>query len=202
MWMGDLLKVDLFGEDHAHEELIGAMIKRIFLEKNLYPLIRSRSVKGGYPKMLSELDTFQKLVQRKQMGLDIPDVLVVVQDTNCAGYNTTHKTLKERINYQIFPSVALACPDPYIERWFFADPESFHKVIGVGTALERKKCERNFYKQKLANEIRKGGHPIRFGGIEFASELVEAMDLYKARKNEETLNNFISELQEALARFS
>ena len=54
-----------------------------------------------------------------------------------------------------------------------------------------KKCERGFYKGVLAKAVRDGGHPPTLGGIEFASEIVAAMDLFRAGKTESSLKHFL-----------
>ncbi len=86
----------------------------------------------------------------------------------------------------------IACPDPHVERWYLADPESFKEVIGVGPKVSRKKCERDYYKSILQQAILDAGHPPTLGGIEFAREIVENMDFYRARKGERSLNHFLN----------
>lgn len=55
----------------------------------------------------------------------------------------------------------------------------------------RKKCERHRYKTVLARAIVEAGHPPTLGGIEFAREIVEAMDLYRAGRAEASLKHFV-----------
>ena len=76
-----------------------------------------------------------------------------------------------------------------------ADPESFKGVVGHRPTIAKKKCARNYYKNALANAVRKAGHPATLGGIEFAPELVERMDLYRAGKNERSLKAFVDDLR-------
>lgn len=89
----------------------------------------------------------------------------------------------------------MACPDPHVERWYLADPESFKEVVGHQPTIGKKKCVRDYYKNALANAVRKAGHPATLGGIEFAQELVERMDLYRAGKNERSLKAFVDDLR-------
>jgi hypothetical protein len=89
----------------------------------------------------------------------------------------------------------VACPDPHIERWYLADPESFKDVVGHRPTIARKKCARDYYKDALAKVVRKAGYPATLGGIEFAQELVERMDLYRAGRNERSLKAFVDDLR-------
>lgn len=54
---------------------------------------------------------------------------------------------------------------------------------------------RDYYKDALAKVVRKAGHPATLGGIEFAQELVERMDLYRAGRNERSLKAFVDDLR-------
>ncbi len=82
-----------------------------------------------------------------------------------------------------------------MESWYLADPESFKEVVGLWPTMARKKCVRDYYKSALAKVVRKAGHPATLGGIEFARELVERMDLYRAGKKERSLKVFVGDLR-------
>jgi hypothetical protein len=43
----------------------------------------------------------------------------------------------------------------------------------------------------LANAVAQAGHPPTLGGIEFAADIVAAMDLYRAGKSEKSLKSFV-----------
>ena len=43
--------------------------------------------------------------------------------------------------------------------------------------------------------VREAGHPPTLGGLEFAQELVGAMDLYRASKNDHSLGAFVNDLR-------
>lgn len=92
----------------------------------------------------------------------------------------------------------MACPDPHVERWYLADPESFKTVVGYRPTIAKKKCARDYYKEVLAKAVRKAGHPATLGGIEFAQELVDDMNLYRACKNERSLKAFVDDLRGGL----
>lgn len=48
----------------------------------------------------------------------------------------------------------------------------------------------------LAKAVRDAGHPVTLGGIEFASELATAMDLYRAGKNDRGLGQFLDQARQ------
>lgn len=74
--MADALKVDLFGEDRAHEAFLNALIRRLVKEDGTEMSIRHRSPLGGHGKMLTELEAFQKIIRGRQLGIGVPDILV------------------------------------------------------------------------------------------------------------------------------
>ena len=81
-----------------------------------------------------------------------------------------------------------------------ADPDSFRKVVGVRPQPGKRKCERELYKAMLSKAISQGGHPPTLGGIEFAREIVDAMDLYRAGKSEASLRHFVDDARGVLKR--
>ncbi len=195
--MANRVMVDLFAEDRAHEAFLDALLQRLLREAGTEMLIRHRSPLGGHGKMLTELEAFQKIIRGRQPGIEVPDILVVARDANCQRFAHARQSVHELIDQAVFPAFAIACPDPHIERWFLADPISFHQIIGAESKPGRRKCERDIYKRKLAEAIRKGGHPPTLGGIEFANELVGAMNLYRAGRNEPSLQHFLDDFRQA-----
>jgi hypothetical protein len=94
----------------------------------------------------------------------------------------------------------MACPDPHVERWYLADPASFQVVVGRRPKVGKKKCARDHYKDLLSTAIQQAGYPATLGGIEFAPELVEGMDLYRAKKNDHSLGALLDDLRNQLRR--
>lgn len=52
--MNERLVVDLFVEDRAHEEFIGAIVRRIARDENRHIQLRVRAARGGYPRVLND----------------------------------------------------------------------------------------------------------------------------------------------------
>jgi hypothetical protein len=200
--MAESLKVDLFAEDKAHEALLEPLIRRVARDSGLESVVSLRSPLGGYGRMLSELCAFQKALRSGQAGLQVPDILVIGRDTNCEAFTRAQQTVRNHIDQEVFPGFAIACPQPHIERWFLADPVSFREVVGADPRAGRRKCQRDLYKERLADAIFRGGNPATLGGIEFAKDLVNAMDLYRAERAEPSLRHFINELRQAFALVS
>ena len=81
-----------------------------------------------------------------------------------------------------------------------ADLQAFKKVVGLGPDLIKEKCEQDYYKRVLTDTIRRAGHLPPLGGIDFAPELAEEMDFYRASKNDASFRSFVDEFRGALQR--
>jgi hypothetical protein len=195
--MAKPLVVDLFAEDRAHEEWLRPLIRRVALEESQEVEVRSLSVRGGHGKALSEFRTYQATRLRQATG-DFPDLVVVAIDGNCSTFAKIQKEIDALIRDEFQGMIVKATPDPHIERWFLADLTAFNEVVGVSPKMKTEKCERDYYKSILSGAIVDAGHPLTLGGIEFASELVEAIDLYRAGKVDSSFKHFIESLRSVL----
>ncbi|MBI5480712.1 MAG: DUF4276 family protein [Deltaproteobacteria bacterium] len=189
--MGDPLYVAIFCEDVAHERFLDALVRRLATEASRTVTIHTASGRGGHGRVISELRAFQRLETKA-------DVLVVGIDANCSGWNQARHEVDDAIDAARFPSRAIACPDPHVERWYLADPEGLKTALGARATRGRRKCERDLYKRRLGEALRVAGHTVTLGGAEFASEIVDAMDLYRAGKNEPSLRHFLDAVRQAL----
>ena len=124
--------------------------------------------------------------------------MIVGIDGNCTSFARKRTEILDAVKPVLSERVVVACPDPHVERWYLADPDTFRSVVGHRPAPGRKKCVRDHYKGLLARAIRQAGHPATLGGIEFARELVEAMDLYRAGRADRSLKAFVDELRAGL----
>lgn len=68
----------------------------------------------------------------------------------------------------------------------------------MSTPAVPEKCERHLYKQLLRKTILDAGQLILTNEMEYAPDLVAAMDLYRAGKNQPSLKHFVDELRSAL----
>lgn len=193
--MSSPVLVDIFVEDRAHEAFLVPMLRRIAEEERVVVTPRVRSGRGGHGRAVTELKLYQDLVRKGAAGTTNPDLLIAGIDGNCLTFANAKKAIVAATQAPFSDRLIVACPDPDVERWYLADPESFKDVVGHRPTIAKKKCARDYYKDALAKVVRKAGHPATLGGIEFAQELVERMDLYRARKNERSLKAFLDDLR-------
>lgn len=191
------LEVSVFCEDRAHEEFVGPFVNRVAAEESCAVHISMRVARGGIGRALSEFRIFQKLVAVLQEPA--PDITVVAIDANCKGFATKRKEIASAVRDDYLGGqIVTACPDPHVERWYVADPASCTQVFGAQPRIGKVKCSRGYYKRVLADVVREGGSQPTLGGIEFAREVVAAMDLYRAGRNDPALCSFTNELRAAL----
>lgn len=185
--------MDLFVEDHAHEEFLKAMLHRLAREEGRSITVRVRSARGGHGRVLTEFSLYQKSVLKAPGDMTMPDLLVIAIDANCNRFNDARRTIEATIETPFRARAIVACPDPHVERWYLADPTSFAEAVGIRPKVGRKKCERDHYKTILSRVVVVAGHPPTLGGIEFAREIVGVMHLYRAGKAEASLKHFLDD---------
>ena len=193
--MSSPVLVDIFAEDRAHEAFLVPMLRRIAQEEKVVVTPRVRSGRGGHGRAVTELKLYQDLVQKGAAGTTSPDLLIVGIDGNCSTFARAKKAIVAATHAPFSDRLVVACPDPHVERWYLADPESFKTVVGRRPTVGKKKCARDYYKRLLAKAVQQAGHPPTLGGIEFAAELVEGMDLYRAGRSDRSLKAFVDDLR-------
>lgn len=196
--MNEPLRVDLFAEDIAHEKLLVGLVRRVVLEEYEGTVrFQIRSARGGHAKAISEFRTYQHSLTKGYFNSS-SDLVVVAIDSNCTTFSQTRAEIEQETQDRFKHLLVPACPDPHIERWYMADPDSFYEIVGHRPVLGKKKCERGYYKHVLQTAIQEAGHPQPLGGVEFAAELAEAMNLYQAGKADASLKAFLDDLRAAL----
>lgn len=198
--MSSCVTVDIFVEDRAHEAFLVPMLQRIAREENVEVSVRVRSARGGHPRAVAELRLYQDLARKGTAVATAPDLVVAGIDGNCLTFAKARKVIEDATHQAFSGRLIAACPDPHIERWFLADPDSFKAVVGHRPTLGRKKCVRDHYKQLLAKAVQQGGHPPTLGGVEFAAELVQEMNLYRAGRNDRSLKALIDDLRSGMRK--
>lgn len=196
--MSDSLTVDIFVEDRAHEVLLLPLVNRVAREEGIAIQPRVRSARGGHGRAIAELNLYQNVISRTAPDETEPNLLVVGIDANCMTYPKARDAVQAEVKGRFIDRVVMACPDPHVERWYMADPDSFQAVVGFRPAVGKAKCARDHYKRLLAKAVQQGGHPATLGGLEFAPELVTEMDLYRAGKNDHSLRAFVDDLRTRL----
>lgn len=188
-------RIALFVEDAAHERVIGLLVERIAKENGQDVTFDKRNVRRGHGAVIRELKEYLRDLRVGRIGM--ADLLVVATDANCKGRNVRAKEIRDAAEGAPV-RVVCAVPDPHIERWLLLDSGAFKAVFGKGCDAPDQKCERDRYKKLLMNSIMTTGIVPAFGGIEFAADLVAAMNLHRLVRLDGALKAFIDELQDAM----
>lgn len=196
------LIADLFVEDRAHEALLKPLIVRIAREEGIEVAVHVRSARGGHGRAIAEFKAYQQVVEKGIFGDVLPDLLVVGIDGNCSTFTKKREEIEAATDAKFQDRLIAACPDPHIERWYLADPESFKTVVGVLPVVGGNKCARDYYKQLLSQAIRDAGYQPTLGGIEFAPNIAQCMDFYRAGKNDHSIKAFVDDLRGKLRSIS
>jgi len=187
--------IDLFVEDVGHEALLRPLLERLGREQQKEVSVQVRAARGGHGRALAELVLYQASVSTGAVSM--PDLLVVAIDANCSSFTKARAAIEDRLQESLRGRTIHACPDPHIERWYLADLNTFHQVVGLRPKIGKQKCKRDIYKDLLARAVVAAGHPPTLGGLEFAEELAAKMDFYRAGKAEKSFKHFLGE---AIAR--
>jgi len=190
--------VELFCEDSAHEACARAVIGRIGREIPIDVTVHIGSARFGLPRLKSELRDFQAALRK---GSGVPDLLVVLADGNTAGPGVRRREVDEVIDASVFPRCVVGAPDPYVERWLLADPASFAQRFGHQPVLGTPQG-RDGWKQRLVEALEEAGEIVTQGGAEFAEEIIDVMDFYRAGKQVPTVERFAADVRAALVQIS
>ena len=184
-------EIALFGEDFAHQEVIGALVQRLADEGGIDVRIDWRSAVRGHGRVVQEFNRYLRDLARRGAR---PDPIV----WTCRGWN---ERAREIGNPDALAPTVLAVPDPHIERWLLLDGAAFKSVFGKGCDAPDRKCDRDRYKQRLAEAIHTTGIIPILGGIEFAEDIVRAMDVERAIRADRSLERFVDDLRAAFRQW-
>lgn len=185
------LRVDLFCEDAAHEAFGRAIVERVAADEGVQVSIRVGSARAGVGRLQRELRAYTETT-RRQGG--VPDVLVVLIDANTEGPQARRDLIGRVSLDDVFPRHVIGTPDPCVEAWLLADPPSLTARFGqVPSASAPADCDE--LKERLKTLLLDAGETLTQGGSEFADEIVEAMDLYRAGRADPTLKRLMDDLR-------
>ncbi|MYC31047.1 MAG: hypothetical protein F4X65_13300 [Chloroflexi bacterium] len=190
------IEIALFGEDYAHRQVIGALVHRLARETDVKAHLDWKSAVQGHGRVVQALEDFIKDLNNQ--GGPYPHLVVVATDANCHGLNQRTREIQRT---DIPVPVITAIPDPHIERWLLLDGAAFRSVFGRGCNAPDLKCDRDRYKELLIREILAASVTPTLDGIEFAEDIVQAMDIDRAMQADLSLNRFVSELRNAFRQF-
>ena len=182
-------EVALFVEDSAHRQVIGALVQRLADERGVAVRLDWRSAVRGHGRVVQEFKRYLDDLRREG---GYPDLIVVATDANCSG-------LQQRIRdidaSGALSPVVLAVPDPHIERWLLLDGAAFKRVFGRGCDAPDRKCDRGRYKRRLFEAVRATGVAPELGGIEFADDIVQKMEIEGPAWADPSFRRFVDELR-------
>lgn len=184
-------RIILFVEDYGHEAFITALLERLAQENSIKLEIMHRSIRGGHGKVIKEFESYLRELHREREGL--PDLLLVATDLNCKGYLERRKEIDDK-NYRFRDFTVCAIPDPHIERWLLLDSFAFKSVLGKGCNAPDQKCSRDRYKKLLLEAMRNAGIVPPLGGIEYARDIVNAMDFKRVAKTDCSFKKLLNDL--------
>jgi hypothetical protein len=182
----------VFAEDFGHEKIVGSIIARLCRDSQIEHETNMRSVRGGHGTALTELSEFMRDLEGDRTHL--PDLVVVALDSNCKGLAEKRKAIVQNVPEEFRDFVVTAVPDPHVERWMLLDSAAFKAVFGQGCDAPDAKCDRDRYKRLLAEAIENSGTYATLGGMEFADEIVAAMDLQTVGRDT-SFGDFLAQLR-------
>jgi hypothetical protein len=185
-------EITLFVEDAAHEAFLRASVRRVADEYGVSIELRFRSARGGFSRVLAELERYIKDINR---GVEFhPDLLIICTDGNCRGYVARRQEVEQVLGDYIGTFIC-AIPDPHIERWLLLDSGAFKAVLGRGCPAPPRKCERGLFKTMLLKAVSDAGVMPLLGGIEHTESIVEALNLEAAARADDSLRRFLLDLR-------
>lgn len=199
--MARVLSITVFCEDTAQESLIQALLEKLGRELSVNVEVNPFNISSGSHgkgDTINDLKQYIKIVSRNYSGVSTPDLLVICVDSNCEGYLKTYNDVKIIINEELVPHCAIGCPEPHVEKWYLNDLDAYHSVVGHRPSVQQAKCEKGYYKQILRSSIRKASQPVTSTIEEFADEIIKAMDLFRAGKNDSSFKHFVEEIRDNL----
>ncbi len=186
-----MAEIVLFGEDHAHQAIIGTLVGRL---SGVPPSrLTWRSTTRGHARVVEAFAAYSREVENGKTSR--PDVVVVATDANCKGFAERAKAFSP--GESRLPLV-LAIPDPHVERWLLLDGGAFRAAVGRGCDASDRKCDRDRYKRLLVNAVLAADRNPRLGGIDFAEKIAQRMDLRRAARADRSFGRFVSDMRLAL----
>lgn len=184
-------KVILFAEDYAHETFISALVNKLANESGINLDFIARSARGGHGKAVSEFASYIRSLPYEREGL--PDLIIVAIDANCKNYLERKEEI-EKVNQQYNYLTISAIPEPHIERWLLIDSSAFKAVLGQGCNAPDQKCEKDRYKKLLYEAVAATGITPLLGGIEYAQDIVNNMNIQRAMNADVSFKKFTTDL--------
>lgn len=184
-------RIALFVEDHAHHQFLEALIRRLSDQHGVPVKLDWRNTRRGHGAVVRELKQYLRDLYQQQG--ELPDLVLVATDANCVGLAERTRAIGD-VTGKVGARIFCAVPDPHIERWLLLDSAAFKTVFGRGCNASDQKCERARYKKMLIDAIRETGITPNLGGIEYAEDIVNEMDLDRVARHDQSLGRLLDDL--------
>jgi hypothetical protein len=185
-------RIGLLVEDFGHEVVLTTLLIRLAKIYQVAIECHALSVRGGHGKVVSELKQYLREVERDKRPYH--DLLIVATDANCKGFSERKRELSKVAGKKSFLSIIYAIPDPHLERWLLLDSTAFKRILGKGCQAPDKKCEKDRYKRLFIEAVREAGVIPLLGGLEYAKDIVEVMDLAYIARTDVAIEQLLQEL--------
>ena len=198
--MAERLVLDLFCEDSGHEVFVTNLVRVMARTLGVSELlVNARSARGGHGRAISELKAWQRSLRSGALARG--DALVVVIDANSSGWRTMYKEIRAAIESPpLYPQVMIGGPDPHVEVWCAADPVAFQSLFSVAVPPAPARGGRLVYKQWLRTALEQAGAMVLGDPMDISLDLLPAMDLNRACRNDASLNHLVGDLRALLQR--
>jgi hypothetical protein len=128
------------------------------------------------------------------------DALLVLIDANSTGWRPMVRQIQEAVDASLYPTVLVGCPDPHVEVWCTADPEAFQSLFSFPVPQAPARSGRLVYKQWLADALEQAGVIVLADPMSICLDLLPAMDMDKACRNNASLNYLVVQIRAWLNR--
>lgn len=197
--MADRLVIDVFCEDSGHETFLLNLIKVLALSAGITtPRLRPHSARGGHGRAIASLKNWQRALRSGQQPRG--DALLVLIDANSTGWRPMVRQIQEAVDASLYPTVLVGCPDPHVEVWCTADPEAFQSLFSCPVPQAPARSGRLVYKQWLADALEQAGVIVLADPMSICLDLLPAMDMDKACRNNASLNYLVVQIRAWLNR--
>jgi len=186
------------------EAFVQATVVRVAAEEGIHERsvrITTRNGSGGIPAARAAL---RRYLDNLDSGAEErPDILVVCMDGDCEGPEARHREIRQLLGERaVPPCIAIATPDPYVERWYVLEPQAIKRALGRGPAAVQipPRCSHDVFKELLSDTIESTGAVATLGGYEYADLIVPEVDLYAAGQADPAFDRFVSALRACFRR--
>jgi hypothetical protein len=129
-------------------------------------------------------------------------LVIVGKDANCFGVGKARQEIDAQLAGAAVPAVLHCIRYPHVEKWLLLDSQAIAAVGGASQgAIALDKCgkrHKEFYKEVLRTCFTVDDAPPAQGGLEFAPQLAEAIDVYRCCVADPSFKRFVDDLRAAL----